>query len=70
MKQFLFSLIGGLDGAQEQAFAETSGPGKEIIIAGLSQFPDKSGFIDIIAIAFNQLGKGLDPDGQLFHNLT
>jgi hypothetical protein len=52
-------------GVHQQALAEAPRPRQEVVLAFLHQAVDVRGLVDVVVAALDDVGEGLDADGQL-----
>src|SRR5690554_566585 len=65
-EELLATLEQAVQGVEQQALAETPGARKEVVLVLLDQALDHRGLVDVVVAPLNDLGEGLDPDGQAF----
>ena len=65
LEQLLAAFEQGLQGAEQQALAETAWAGKKVASPLRDQLPDQGGLVDLVASLVAQGGEGLDAERQL-----
>src|SRR5690554_4500109 len=65
-EQRLAPLEQAAQGVEQQALAEAPGTRKEVVLVLLDQALDHRGLVDVVVAPVDDLGEGLNPNGQAF----